>query len=384
MARTARALGLTLTLVASAAWACGSTSTVTPHSTATATAGVASPSATPSPTPTASASLGTPAATSGAAGAYRAVQTYVGDLLGGRYENAWNLLGLGCQARWGSLAAFTKERTAFLKQAGAQFKLQISPANTLLAWQLDRRRELGVQDRSGQRLPVQPPLGRVRGGSPGNRDLDRQSDDDRLGPLPGQLAVRRPVRAAAVLRASGPRSPRRASSMNASQETPFSCSPARLRMATVRPSISRSPRTSMYGTFCSWARRILFCIRLSESSTSTRSFAARMQARQLPGAIDVPVGDGDEDGLHRRTPDREGAGEVLDQHADEALQRAVDGAMDRHRPDGSGRSRRCRCSRTARAASPGPPGSWPSATRVPGRRRSGCRSWARRRPRRLA
>ena len=40
-------------------------------------------------------------------------------------------------------------------------------------------------------------------------------------------------------------------STKADQATPFSCSPARLRMATVRASISRSPRTSMYGTFCS-------------------------------------------------------------------------------------------------------------------------------------
>ncbi len=31
----------------------------------------------------------------------------------------------------------------------------------------------------------------------------------------------------------------------------------------------------MYGTFCSWASRILFCIRLSEASTSTRRPRAR-------------------------------------------------------------------------------------------------------------
>jgi hypothetical protein len=95
------------------------------------TAVVPSASATPSPSLTTSPTSGTPAPTSGAAGAYRAVQSYIGSLLAGRYEDAWNMLGLGCQARWGSLAAFTKDRAAFLKQAGTEFKLQISPTNTL-------------------------------------------------------------------------------------------------------------------------------------------------------------------------------------------------------------------------------------------------------------
>src|SRR6185369_12478058 len=44
----------------------------------------------------------------------------------------------------------------------------------------------------------------------------------------------------------------------------------RRRRVAVRASTSRSPRTSMYGIFCSLASRILFCMRLSESSTSTR------------------------------------------------------------------------------------------------------------------
>ena len=131
MARTARGLGPALMLVALGVWACGSSSAATPSPTSAVTTAAPSASATASPTATASPSLGTPAPTSGAAGAYRTVQSYVGSLLAARYEDAWNLLGLGCQARWGSLAAFTKDRAAFLKQAGTDFKLQISPSNTL-------------------------------------------------------------------------------------------------------------------------------------------------------------------------------------------------------------------------------------------------------------
>ena len=40
----------------------------------------------------------------------------------------------------------------------------------------------------------------------------------------------------------------------------------------------------MYGTFCSWASRILFCIRLSESSTSTRRPRARRTPASSPAA----------------------------------------------------------------------------------------------------
>ena len=49
----------------------------------------------------------------------------------------------------------------------------------------------------------------------------------------------------------------------------------------VRASISRSPSTTMYGTFCSWAVRILYCIRFDESSTSTRSPRAAEHTGQL-------------------------------------------------------------------------------------------------------
>ena len=44
-----------------------------------------------------------------------------------------------------------------------------------------------------------------------------------------------------------------------------------------------------------------------------------------------PVGDGQEDRLHRRQPDREGPGEVLDQDSHEALQGAQDHPVQHHR-----------------------------------------------------
>ena len=64
------------------------------------------------------------------------------------------------------------------------------------------------------------------------------------------------------------------------------CSPAGSRH---RASLtSRSPRTSMYGTFCSWASRILFCIRLSRRRP--RPAGPRTEdAGELRGGRDVPV-----------------------------------------------------------------------------------------------
>ena len=87
----------------------------------------------------------------------------------------------------------------------------------------------------------------------------------------------------------------------------------------------------MYGTFCSWASRILFCIRLSERVDLDPQAARAQDAGQLLGRLDVAVGDRDDDGLDRRQPQRERAGEVLDEDADEPLERAVDRAVDRDR-----------------------------------------------------
>ena len=87
----------------------------------------------------------------------------------------------------------------------------------------------------------------------------------------------------------------------------------------------------MYGTFCSWAARILYCIRFDEPSTSTRRPRVAEHARQLRGRVDVAIGDRDDDRLDRREPERERAGEMLDEDPDEALERAVDRAVDRDR-----------------------------------------------------
>src|SRR5450756_1725961 len=58
------------------------------------------------------------------------------------------------------------------------------------------------------------------------------------------------------------------------------------------------------------------------------------QLRQLVCAGGMAIRDRDDDHLDGRTPDREGAGEVLDHDSDEALERAVDGPVDSHRPNG--------------------------------------------------
>src|SRR5215468_3893932 len=56
---------------------------------------------------------------------------------------------------------------------------------------------------------------------------------------------------------------------------PLRCSPSRYRKETAPFSASVAPAISMNGTFCRWALRIFRCIRSSESSTSTRTPAAR-------------------------------------------------------------------------------------------------------------
>jgi hypothetical protein len=51
---------------------------------------------------------------------------------------------------------------------------------------------------------------------------------------------------------------------------------------------------------------------------------------ELAGALDVTVRDRDDHGLHRRAPDRERAGEMLHQDADEPFERSVDRPVDGH------------------------------------------------------
>ena len=106
--------------------------------------------------------------------------------------------------------------------------------------------------------------------------------------------------------------------------------------------------------------------------------AGSKQRRELVGGLDVPVGDRDDRRLDRRQPERERPAEVLDQDADEPLERAVDGAVDGDRPlwlavlVDVGEVEPLREHRRGR------PGWSPSATRAPARRRCRCRSSARR------
>ena len=61
------------------------------------------------------------------------VRNYEQALLAGDYATAWARLSKSTQsyAKWGTLAGFTKERTTFLAAAGATYREELSPSNTL-------------------------------------------------------------------------------------------------------------------------------------------------------------------------------------------------------------------------------------------------------------
>jgi hypothetical protein len=59
------------------------------------------------------------------------VRAYEDALLAGDYSRAWAMLGKGSQAHWGTLAAFQKERAAFLATSGSEYREELSPTNTL-------------------------------------------------------------------------------------------------------------------------------------------------------------------------------------------------------------------------------------------------------------
>ena len=185
--------------------------------------------------------------------------------------------------------------------------------------------------------------------SPRRRWLDRRSLLAAAHRVKGRAAI-------ACVRTRAARGPRRPGAAASSAQASVSCGSSllapRLRTDAVRASTSRSPRISMYGTFWPCARRILFCIRLSESSTSTnRTPAARSSAASSLGRLDVAVGDRDDDGLDRRAPQRERAREVLREDADEPLERARRSRGGSPPAAAAGRARRCSAGRTARAAS---------------------------------
>ncbi len=128
---------LAVFLLVSAAAACqGTAPTPSPSPTPTPT-----PTATPSPTPTPTATPSPsptidPKATptplpTGAPGAFFAVRKYEDAIVAGEYAKAWGLLGKVTQAKWGNLAAFQKDRAAFVATAGVDYREELSPPNTL-------------------------------------------------------------------------------------------------------------------------------------------------------------------------------------------------------------------------------------------------------------
>jgi hypothetical protein len=126
MSRASASLGMTMLLVVCTVLACSGSAPPTPSPTPVPTA---SPSPTPSPTPSPS-PTGTPATprpTSPAPAAYNAMEAYVQALIDGRYIDAWFMLGPACRARWGSMSAFTKDRSARLKASGPEYVLRANP-----------------------------------------------------------------------------------------------------------------------------------------------------------------------------------------------------------------------------------------------------------------
>ena len=101
------------------------------------------------------------------------------------------------------------------------------------------------------------------------------------------------------------------STSSSSATVPWSPSPWR-RSATVPSSASLSPTTSMYGTFCSSASRILRPTDSVRSSTSARMPAPRERGGGLARASMWRSAIGSDDRLHRREPDRQLARVVLD------------------------------------------------------------------------
>ena len=140
MGRSILASALALFLVVAAIAGCQSpTPTPTPTPTPSPTA-TPSPTPTPSPTatPTATPTPTDPNATptplpTGGPGAFYVVRNYEQALLAGDYATAWARLSKSTQsyAKWGTLAGFTKERTTFLAAAGATYREELSPSNTL-------------------------------------------------------------------------------------------------------------------------------------------------------------------------------------------------------------------------------------------------------------
>src|SRR5438874_13057618 len=87
----------------------------------------------------------------------------------------------------------------------------------------------------------------------------------------------------------------------------------------------------MNGTFCNCASRIFAPSFSFDLSTSMRS-PADFNCSPTLSAYSLNFSDNGSTRLHRREPERERAGVVLDDDADETLERPEDSAMDYNRP----------------------------------------------------
>ena len=120
-------------------------------------------------------------------------------------------------------------------------------------------------------------------------------------------------------------------SINPSMDIDSFLLPRSNRTDTDRASASRSPTTIMYGIFCSSASRTLkpnFSLRMSAAA---RKPAFLSESRQLVRISLDLLAERQHADLLGREPERQHAAGMLDEHADEALQRSEDRAMDHHR-----------------------------------------------------
>jgi len=126
MSRASASLGMTMLLVVCTVLACSGSAPPTPSPTPVPTASP-SPTSSPTPSPSPTGTPATPRPTSPAPAAYNAMEAYVQALIDGRYIDAWFMLGPACRARWGSMSAFTKDRSARLKASGPEYVLRANP-----------------------------------------------------------------------------------------------------------------------------------------------------------------------------------------------------------------------------------------------------------------
>ena len=133
MGRSVLASALATVLVAAAIAGCQSQAPTPSPTASPTTTPIPSPTDTPVPTPTVDPNATPTARPTGGPGAFYIVRDYEQDLLSGNFAAAWAMLSKSTQsyAKWGTLAGFTKDRTAFLATSGTTFQEELSPSNTL-------------------------------------------------------------------------------------------------------------------------------------------------------------------------------------------------------------------------------------------------------------